>query len=59
VDLAFSQIGSKYFAGFHFRVLRQFFEAFAFLLRVGIHSLSKVCDMSHEMAISIMNVSKG
>ena len=41
VNLAFSQIGGKHFAGFHFRVLRQLLEAFAFLFRVGIHSLSK------------------
>ena len=41
VDLAFSQIGGKGFAGFHFRVLCQLLEAFAFLFRVGIHSLAK------------------
>ena len=41
VDLAFSQIGGKRFAGFHFRVLRQLLEAFAFLFRIGIHWLPK------------------
>jgi hypothetical protein len=46
----------------HFGSLSQLFKAFPFLLNVGrimIHWDSKYCDMSHEMAISIMNVSKG
>ena len=34
VDLAFSQIGGKHFGGFHFWVLRQLLEAFAFLFRL-------------------------
>ena len=41
VDLAFSEIGGKRFAGFHFGVLRQLLEAFAFLFRLGIHSVPK------------------
>jgi hypothetical protein len=51
VDLAFSQIGGKSFAGFHFLVLRQLLEAFAFLFWVGIHSLLKklaTCSMKWQ-----------
>jgi hypothetical protein len=39
VDLAFSEIGGKGFAGFHFWFLRQLLEVFTFLLRIRIHSL--------------------
>jgi hypothetical protein len=62
VDLASSYIGGIRFASLHFGSLSQLLKAFPFLLNVGrimIHLYSKYCDMSHEMAISIMNVSKG
>jgi hypothetical protein len=61
VDLASSYIGGIRFASLHFGSLSQLLKAFPFLLNVGritIHLCSKYCDMSHEMAISIMNVSK-
>jgi hypothetical protein len=62
VDLASSYIGGIRFASLHFGSLSQLLKAFPFLLNAGrimIHLYSKYCDMSHEMAISIMNVSKG
>jgi hypothetical protein len=59
VDLAFSEIGGKRFAGFHFGVLRQLLDASRFCFGSEFIRRLKFCDMSHEMAISIMNVSKG
>jgi hypothetical protein len=62
VDLASSYIGGIRFASLHFGSLSQLLKAFPFLPNVGrimIHLCSKYCDMSHEMAISIMNVSEG
>jgi hypothetical protein len=60
VDLASSYIGGIRFASLHFGSLSQLLKAFPLLLNVGrilIHVYSKYCDMSHDMAISIMNVS--
>jgi hypothetical protein len=59
VDLASSYIGGIRFASLHFGSLSQLLKAFTFLLTVGrimIHLYAKYCDMSHEMAISIMSV---
>jgi hypothetical protein len=59
VDLASSYIGGIPFASLHFGSLSQLLNAFPFLLNVGrimIHLYPKYCDMSHEMAISIMSV---
>jgi DNA-binding transcriptional regulator YiaG len=59
VDLAFSQIGGKHFAGFHFRVLRQLLEAVAFVsdrnsFAVKTTARRKLNRLSQRKAVAVL-----